>query len=58
VNLVDSTIATSEVARLVATGYDFATPDRCRLMHAGLNDTYAVDINGRQYALRLHGRDK
>ena len=52
------TVSTSEVASLVATEYDIGTPDACYLMQSGLNDTYAVDIAGNFFALRLHGAQK
>lgn len=51
-------VSSSDVASLVAAEYDLGIPDACRLMHSGLNDTYAVEIAGQCYALRLHGIDK
>ena len=51
-----TTALESDIARLVAAEYDFGGPDRRRLLHSGVNDTYAVDIEGRRYALRLHGK--
>ncbi len=46
------------VARLVAVDYNVGSPDSCRLLCAGWNDTFEVAVNGQQYAFRLHRRDK
>ena len=53
-----TTIGTAEIADLFATEYTFGTPDACRLLHSGLNDTYAVHVGDHTYALRVRGREK
>lgn len=49
------TVLESEIPDLVAVAYGFGTPDRCRMVHGGfgVNDTYALDIDGSRYALRI-----
>jgi Ser/Thr protein kinase RdoA (MazF antagonist) len=46
------------VARLVAAEYDVGSPDSCRLLYAGHNDTYEVAVDAQKYAFRLHTRGK
>jgi Ser/Thr protein kinase RdoA (MazF antagonist) len=46
------------VARLVAAEYDVGSPDSCRLLYAGHNDTYEVAVERERYAFRLHTRGK
>lgn len=53
-----SMVSLSDVINLVATEYDLGTPTTCTLMRSGLNDTYAVEIKGEFFALRLHGLHK
>lgn len=45
----------SEIPDLIAAAYGFGTPDRCSMLHGGfgVNDTYALDIGGTRYALRI-----
>lgn len=50
-----STIAASDLARWVANEYEFGTPADVELMHSGVNDSYAVEIEGVRYALRIYG---
>lgn len=57
-NSATPAVSTAEIAHLFTTEYDRGTPDECRLLHTGLNDTYAVRVDGAQYALRVHGSHK
>ncbi len=53
------TMSTSDAASLVAAEYGFGAPGACRLMQANRNDTYAVEIAGQRFALRIYElRDK
>ncbi|MEQ7123652.1 phosphotransferase [Actinopolymorpha sp. B11F2] len=57
-NSHDRAGAMDDLVRMVATEYDVGIPTGCRLMESGLNDTYAVEVDGSCYALRLHGQNK
>jgi Ser/Thr protein kinase RdoA (MazF antagonist) len=57
-SFVTSDVTSEELLNLVATEYDLGTPDRCILMHSGLNDSYRIEIEDQRYALRLHGDEK
>ncbi len=58
VSVIYSMVDPDWVARLVAAEYDVGSPDSCRLLYAGHNDTFEVAVEGQRYAFRLHTRGK
>lgn len=47
-----------QARRLVATEYDLGTPTGIRLLNSAGNDTFAVEVSGVRYALRIYGRHR
>lgn len=53
VRVLYSLVDPVDIGRVVAEQYGLGKPDRCRLVHAGHNDTYEVGIGAEKYAFRL-----
>ena len=58
VGVIYSMVDPAWITRLVADDYDVGTPEGCRLLFAGHNDTYEVAVGDSRYAFRLHTRGK